>query len=449
MPKTILIVEDEEALRESLKRMFQREGFSADVAGSAEAGLQLAETNLYDVILSDIILPGMDGIEMLVKIRRLLPEQIFIVMTAYASLETAVKALRAGAYDYIVKPVIHEEVKQVVRNAINTRNLKAQNILLRRELGKDYDFSDIIGKSPAMLSVIEEIKKTADTRSSILLLGETGTGKELMARIIHRTSARADMPFVPINCSAIPETLLESELFGYARGAFTGAAVSKKGLLDEADGGTVFLDEIGDLSQALQAKLLRVIEDHEIRPLGSIKSSTADIRFITATNKDLKGLVSRGEFREDLYYRINVIALRLPPLRERKEDIAPLVNNYASKYSKELGKRIDTVSDEAMALLADYRWPGNVRELQNVIERAVLISDTRLIEPMHLPENVVKAVSVVEDALSKTSSIEEYTKNFILRHQGSMSEMKLAAALGITRKTLWEKRKKWGIIRGD
>src|SRR3990172_9291882 len=351
MSKGMLIVEDEETLRESIKRIFMKEGFTVDAVDSAEKGFALLETSAYDVIISDIILPGIDGIEMLTSVREQTPDQIFIIVTAYASLDTAVKALRAGAYDYIMKPVIHEEIKQVVRNALKQKSLQAENILLKREIGKDCDFSSIVGESRALQSIINEVKKIADTKSTVLLLGETGTGKELFARVIHYNSSRRDLPFVPINCSAIPETLLETELFGHVRGAFTGAVATKKGLLEEADGGTVFLDEIGDMSLALQAKLLRVLEDQAIRPVGSTKATTVDIRLITATNKDLKTAVREGSFREDLYYRINVISIRIPPLRSRREDIGSLVDHFITKYSHEMGKQVKEVSPEALDLM--------------------------------------------------------------------------------------------------
>ncbi|MGE5173867.1 MAG: sigma-54-dependent transcriptional regulator [Betaproteobacteria bacterium] len=447
MSKSILIVEDEETLRESIKRIFIKEGFTVDGAESAEKGLALLDANVYDVIISDIILPGMDGIEMLVKVREQLPDQIFIVITAYASLDTSVKALRAGAYDYIMKPIIHEEIKQIVRNALRQKNLQAENVLLKREIGRSYDFSSIIGESPALKAILQEVKKVSDTKSNILLLGETGTGKELFARVIHHNSSRRDMPFVPINCSAIPENLLETELFGHVRGAFTGAVATKKGILEEAEGGTVFLDEIGDMSLALQAKLLRVIEDQVIRPVGSTKGTKVDIRFVTATNKDLRAEVREGAFREDLYYRINVISLQIPPLRERKEDIGALVRYYLDRYSQEMGKQVKDVSAEAMDVLMNYEWAGNVRELQNVIERAILISDDSLIRPEHLPGGMKAEAPFLRRSFEQKLSIEDYTKAFIVRYQTESNEQQLADMLGITRKSLWEKRKKWGIPR--
>jgi DNA-binding NtrC family response regulator len=447
MPNSILIIEDEDTLRESLARIFIKEGFFVDTSDSAERGLSLVEENLYDVIISDIILPGMDGIEMLTDVRKIIPEQVFIIITAYASLDTAVKALRAGAYDYIMKPIIHEEIKQVVKNACRQNHLQAENSILKREILKHHDFSSIIGESSSIKNVIAEVKKIADAKSNVLLLGETGTGKELFARVIHHNSSRRDMPFVPINCSAIPENLLESELFGHVKGAFTGAVASKKGLLEEVDGGTVFLDEIGDIPHYFQVKLLRVLEDKELRPVGGTKTRKVDLRFITATNKNLKEAVDRGEFREDLYYRINVISLKLPLLRERKEDIALLVNYYLSKYMQELGKKDQAISPEAMSLLVSYNWPGNVRELQNVIERAILISENASILPEHLPENIQRTESFFEKTLRKGLSIDEYAQSFILKYQHLHGEQELAEKLGITRKTLWEKRKKWGMRR--
>ncbi len=447
MSKSILIVEDEETLRESIKRVFLKEGYIVDTASSAEHALQLLEDNLYDVIITDIILPGMDGLEMLEKIKEYQPDQICIVITAYASIDTAVKALRIGAYDYIMKPIIHEEIKQVVKNALRQKRLTSENTILRKQLIRSYDFSSIIGESKVIKNIIEEIKKIADTKSNVLLLGETGTGKELFARVIHNNSSRAEMPFVPINCSAIPENLLESELFGHIRGAFTGAISSKKGLFEEADGGTVFLDEIGDLPPAFQVKLLRVLEDQIIRPVGSTKARRVDIRFITATNKNLSEAVKNGQFREDLFYRINVITISLPPLRERREDIPPLVEYYLKKYSEEFGLSPKKISSEALSIMVSYRWPGNVRELQNIIERAVLISDSDTILPEHLPENIRQSETFVEESLNKGLSIEEYIRAFILKYQHIYNEQELAEKLGITRKTLWEKRKKLGIKR--
>ncbi len=449
MSKSILIVEDEETLRESLKRIFLKEGFIVDAAASAENGLSLVAANVYDVIVTDIILPGMDGIEMMSKIKKELPEQLFVVMTAYASLETAIKALRGGAYDYIMKPVMHEEIKQVVKNALRQRHLQIENILLKREIGKNYDFSSIIGESQALKDVIEEVRKIADTKSNVLLLGETGTGKELFARVIHHNSARKEMPCIPINCSVIPENLLESELFGHMRGAFTGAVSSKKGLFEEADGGTVFLDEIGDINLYFQIKLLRVLEDQMIRPVGGTKALQVDLRFIAATNRDLEEAVKESSFREDLYYRVNTITLKIPPLRERKEDIPLLAQHFLRKYSQDLGKNVTEISDEALSHMINYSWPGNVRELQNVIERAILIAEKSVINAGNLPESMRNGRTFQHVSLEKKLSIEDYTKAFILKYQSDYTEQQIASMMGITRKSLWEKRKKWGLSKAQ
>ncbi len=448
MAERILIVEDEETLAASLKRVFTKEGYSVDLAPDAESGLGLMEKNIYDLIITDIILPGINGIELLKKVKDTYPDQIVIIITAYASLETAVEALRAGAYDYVIKPIIHEEIKQIVRNALRQRTLQRENIILKKEIERHYDFSHIIGESPAIKKILDEVKKIAGAKSNVLLLGETGTGKELIARAIHFSSPRAERPFIPINCSAIPENLLESELFGHVRGAFTGAVNSKRGLFEEANGGTVFLDEIGELSPALQVKLLRVLEDQEIRPIGSNQSIKVDIRFISATNRDLRELVREGRFREDLLYRINVITIELPPLRERGNDIELLIHHFVEKYSKEHGKNINRIDRDVMEILKKYHWPGNVRELQNIIERAVLVSENGTINKEHLPEGLIhKKEAFTEKALNDRLSIEEYTKAFILRYQNEYTEQQLADMLGITRKSLWEKRKRWGLSR--
>jgi DNA-binding NtrC family response regulator len=446
MSERFLIVEDETTLRDSLRRVFAREGYDVEAAGSAEEALAMIEASAFDVILTDIILPGIDGIELLSRSRERAPEQIVIVMTAYATLDTAVRALRAGAYDYVIKPVIHEEIRRIVRNALQTRALRAENVILKKQVEERYGFDQIVGESAPMRALLAEVRKVADSRSNVLLLGETGTGKELFARAVHAQSSRRDKPFVPINCSAIPENLIESELFGYQRGAFTGATGAKAGLFEEADGGTVFLDEIGELDQRLQSKLLRVIDDREIRPLGSTQSRRVDLRFVAATNLDITAAVAGGGFREDLFYRLNVITLRLPPLRERREDIPLLVTRFIEQFAGELGKPLAGASPEALRILEAHTWPGNVRELRNIIERVVLIAEGSLLLPEHIPENLHRAAEPpAEPAGTFSLSIEEYTKQFILAHQDSCGEQEIAAMLGITRKALWEKRKRWGL----
>jgi DNA-binding NtrC family response regulator len=447
MAERLLIVEDESTLRESLQRVFIREGYEVDTAGSVEETLEGFEEGAYDLIVTDILLPGLSGIDFLKKVKQRVADQLVIVMTAYASIETAIGALRAGAYDYILKPIIHEEIKRIIRNALNVRSLRVENLILKKQIERLYDFENIIGESLVIKKLIDQVKKISDSKTNILILGETGTGKELFTRAIHFNSSRRDKPFIPINCSAIPDNLLESELFGHVKGAFTGAVQSKRGLFEEADGGTVFLDEIADLNPALQAKLLRVIDDHEIRPVGSTQSRKVDIRIIAATNKDIVKAVKEGLCREDLYYRLNVVTLTLPPLREHPEDILLLAKHFLSIYAQEIGKPIRGFQETAVKLLTDYPWPGNIRELQNIIERAVLITDRDTIFPENLPEGLRTTNPYMIEALDKSLSIENYTKQFIERYQSTLTEQKLAEKLGITRKSLWEKRKKWGLIR--
>jgi DNA-binding NtrC family response regulator len=368
-------------------------------------------------------------------------------MTAYASTETAVEALRSGAYDYIMKPIIHEEIKKLVSNALTQKALAAENAVLKRQIDQKFNFDRIIGESAAIKRVLNEIARVADTRSNVLITGETGTGKELLARAIHFGSRRRNNPFIPINCSAIPEHLLESELFGHARGAFTSAFTSKKGLFEEADTGSIFLDEIGELHPNIQTKLLRVLEDQEIRPVGSTQSRKVDLRIISATNRNIEQAVEIGDFREDLYYRINVITVTLPPLRERNGDIVTLAEFFLQRFGAEVGRGVKTLSDEARRALSAYGWPGNVRELQNVIERAVLISDADTILPEHLPRWTTRKDPFLVGQVRKQLSIEDYTRAFIMEYQDSFSEQQIADMLGITRKTLWEKRKKWDLRR--
>jgi DNA-binding NtrC family response regulator len=385
MNERLLIVEDEETLCESLKRVLIREGYVVDTFNSAEAAMEVFEERFYDLIITDIILPGITGIELLKRIRERLPDQIVIIMTAYASLETAVEALRTGAYDYVVKPVMHEEIKQIVKNALRQGSLQQENILLRSQIERHYDFTRVIGESSAMLRIMDEVKKIADTGDNVLLLGEIGTGKELIARAIHHSSNRTENPFIPINLSAIPEDHVEPRLFGHLKGAFAGAASSKKGFFEEANGGTVFLREVGSLSPDLQARLLRVIEDRQIRPVGGTQDIGVDVRFISATNRDIGSAVKGGGFREDLFHRISGASLTLPPLRERKEDIRPLAAHFIQKYSVDFCKSVWDIDDEALGVLLGYHWPGNVKELRNVIERAVLITDNGIIRGKHLP----------------------------------------------------------------
>jgi DNA-binding NtrC family response regulator len=386
MDERLLIVEDEETLRESLKRVFQREGYQVEAVGSAEPALELFEEGFYDLIISDIILPGITGIELLKRVKEIHPEQIVIIITAYASLETAVETLRAGAYDYIVKPIIHEEIKQIVKNALRQRALQKENVLLKKQMGGSYDLSRIVGENPEIHKIISRIKKIAEARSPVLFIGELGTGKKLIARAIHFSSYRADRPFLPINCQAIPRERIESELFGRVRGTPGENQQATKGLFEEANGGTIYLDKVDELPDSIQFSLLRVLEDQEFKPVGAPQGVKADLLIIASAYRDLEPQVQEGRFRQDLYRRLSVITVKLPPLRERKEDLEPLARFFIQRYAREFGKKTTGLEPEALNLFNRYDWPGNVRELRNLMERAVLLAEGEIIKPDQFPQ---------------------------------------------------------------
>jgi DNA-binding NtrC family response regulator len=386
MHERLLIVEDEETLCESLKRVLSREGYVVDIAYSAESALEIFDGGFYDVIITDIILPGITGIELLKRVKEQLPEQIVIITTAYASLETAVEALRTGAYDYVVKPVMHEEIKQIVKNALTQGALQEENSRLRRQIERQYDLRMIVGECPVMKKIMDEVNAIAESGSNVLITGEIGTGKELIARAVHLKSTRAEKPFIPVNLRTIPVDHLESKLFGYVKGAFAGASTSRKGLFEEASGGTVFFREIEYLNEEIQVQLLRTLENQEVRPVGGTREIKIDLRVISATRMDLESMGKTGKFRKDLFARINGKSIMLPPLRERKEDIEPLARHFIQKYSNDLFKTVKGIDGRALELLVSYGWPGNVRELQNIIERAILLSEDGVITAGHLPQ---------------------------------------------------------------
>jgi two-component system response regulator PilR (NtrC family) len=372
-------------MRELLQIVLRREGHQVRLAEDGQAAVAELEREPVDVLISDIKMPGMTGVDVLREAKRIDPDIVGIMVTAYASTETAVEALRLGAYDYLTKPFDVEELKAKVRNALERRTLRQENVLLKRALRSSSAFSNIIGRSKAMQDVFDLVETVAPTNSTILVTGESGTGKELVARAVHTNSLRRDQAFVALNCAALPETLLESELFGHMRGSFTGAAATKKGLLEAAERGTVFLDEISEMSTMMQVKLLRVLQERKFRRVGGTEEIDADIRIIAATNRDLAKTVSEGGFREDLYYRINVIPIHLPPLRERREDITPLAEHFVAKYREQMGKPVTGLSPEALRWLETADWPGNVRQLENVIERAVALERGPLIQLSSLP----------------------------------------------------------------
>jgi two-component system, NtrC family, response regulator PilR len=385
----ILVVDDERSMRELLAIVLKREGHEVLVAESGRAAIALLEKEPVELLISDVRMPDVSGVQVLAAAQRLNPEIIGIMVTAFASTETAVEALRLGAYDYLSKPFNVDELKLKVRKALERRHLQQENALLKRALQDTHQFSNIIGRSAGMLAVFQMIQTIAPTTSTVLVTGESGTGKELVARAIHFNSARKDRPFVALNCGALPETLLDSELFGHVRGAFTGADTNKKGLIEVAEKGTIFLDEIGEMSPMVQVKLLRVLQERKFRRLGGTDEIDADIRIIAATNRDLTKLVAEGKFREDLYYRINVIPVRLPPLRDRPEDITLLADHFLSKYTAQIGRSLSGISPDALRKLQAYAWPGNIRELENAIERAVALETGSVVEPASLPEQVL------------------------------------------------------------
>ena len=389
MAHRILVVDDEKSMTQMLKILFEKEGIEVATAPSAEEALALIPQAHFDLVLSDIRMGRLSGTDLLRETRKLETPPDIILMTAYATAESAIEALKLGAVDYIVKPFDVDELLHRVMNVLEKRTLLEENVRLKIELSKAERFGEIVGHNPAMQKIYSMIERVAPTNSSILVQGESGTGKELVAKAIHAHSLRKNRPFVSVNSGGIPETLLESELFGYVKGAFTGAVQSKKGLFDTAAGGTLFLDEIGEMSPMMQVKLLRAIQEKTIRPVGATSEHEVDVRLIAATNKDLLSMVKQNSFREDLYYRINVINISIPPLRERKEDIPMLVSHLAEKSSRAAGKPVPEVSPKTLEILESYDWPGNVRELQNVMERAIALATGKVIEPFHIPDNVL------------------------------------------------------------
>ena len=394
----ILIVDDEEVLQDVLTSLVRREGWNPLNAHTGEEALYVLEREEVDLVLLDLMLPGMSGMEVLKRIGQLYPEVVVVIITAYSSIEGAIEAMREGAFHYIPKPFKNEEVLLTIRKGMDQRRLARENRSLREQLRRRYAFANIIGKSKSMQKVFELIRLSAPSKSNILILGESGTGKELVAKAIHHHSRRADGPFITVNSGSMPHDLLESNLFGHVKGAFTGAIASKKGLFELASGGSIFFDEIGNIPLETQAKLLRVIQEKEFMRLGGVETLKAEVRIIAATNTDLEVLVQEGKFREDLYYRLNVITIQLPPLRKRTEDLTLLIRHFLDHYAHENEKEIREITPRAMELLMDYHWPGNVRELENVVERGLVLSTTGVLDEELLPPSVRKPKSVTPPA---------------------------------------------------
>ena len=451
MQTKILIVDDEKDILRALEFLFKADGHAVTTALSGEKALQILKSGSFDIMMTDLRMPGIDGLKLLEEARKLAPAMTVVMMSAYATVEGAVEAMKKGAVDYIVKPFMNDDVRFTVRRLIEEEKLRSENRALRQELSQHRSSNrrncneKVIFISEAMTAVFEMLNVVTPTKGNILLTGESGTGKGLIALLIHCNSPRSDRPFISINCSAIPEGLLESELFGYRRGAFTGASLDKKGLMDMAHEGTLFLDEIGDMPPALQAKLLTVLETGEVMPLGDTRPRKVDLRLVCATNRDLEKGISEGTFREDLYYRLAVFEVRVPGLRERADDIPVLTDFFIKKYSTENGRSVPWVSKEAREALVSYRWPGNVRELSNVIERAVVLSAGGAIETGHLPDKVRFHQNVKSCCLREVMN--DYEKNVLVKAYALNNKNKEATAqyLGIDLVTLYRKMKKLGI----
>jgi two-component system response regulator PilR (NtrC family) len=444
---TILVVEDEELMRSILRRLLEASGYEVVSADSAESALAAFAENEISVTITDIKMSGMDGIELLDRIKSTDADALVVIMTAYSSVDSAVAALRKGAYDYVTKPFVNEDLLQTVKNALQQRELFRENRALRRELNKQYTFAEIVGNSDSLQKIFALVEKVAGTNANVLIQGESGTGKELIARAIHLNSSRSSEPFLAVNCGALPESLLESELFGHTKGSFTGAVSDKKGLFRSASGGTLFLDEVGEMPLALQVKLLRALQEHEVTPVGSSTPIKFDARIIAATNRDLEAEVKASRFREDLFYRLNVIEMSVPSLRERREDIPLLAKHFSAKSARSQNAAEKPISRDALAALANYNWPGNVRELENAVERAFILGADE-IDLDSLPAKVRESSSGSfrsRDDEGFRPTLEEIERRYLMEVLESVDEDKTRAAniLGIDLSTLYRKLKRY------
>ncbi|WP_449245377.1 sigma-54-dependent transcriptional regulator [Desulfobacca acetoxidans] len=456
---SILVVDDSSAVRDNLSELLTEEGYEVDSCPDGEAALNLLSQRTYEVVLTDLSMPKCDGMEVLKYLVEHFPGTSCIIITGYGTIQNAVDAMRLGAYDYLCKPVESQELLVVVARALEHQRLQWENILLKKQLREKFGFDNIIGVSEPMCQVFDVIRKVADTDSTVLILGESGTGKELVARAIHYNSSRQANPLIPVNCGAIPEDLLESELFGHERGAFTHAIRTRIGRFEQAHGGTIFLDEIGDMSPNLQVKILRVLQDHQFERIGGQKTLKVDIRVIAATNRDLQELVQTGRFREDLYYRLNVIPIIIPPLRQRRSDIPILVNYFIQEFSRKRKKPTIRIAPAAMRLLEDYAWPGNVRELENLIERMVILSEGEIIDAHDLPEHLQLtpqeamrfSAEIPVGGLPLQKMMSDFERQLIIKALKQTGWVKNQAAqlLQLNRTTLVEKIKKQKISRSS
>jgi DNA-binding NtrC family response regulator len=442
----ILVVDDEEIVRESLGGWLEKDGYTVGVLPDGPSALAKLKAERWSILIVDLKMPGMDGLQVLEESKKLQPELAVVIMTAYATVDTAVAAMKAGAYDYLVKPFDPEELSIMMAKIVSQQSLVRENTVLRQALKQEYRFRDLLSKSPAMQAVFELAKTAARSNSTILVLGESGSGKEVLARAIHAESPRAEGPFVAVSCAALTETLLESELFGHERGSFTGATARRKGKFESAHGGTLFLDEVGDIGPKLQLDLLRVLEERKFHRVGGNETIEVDVRIIAATNRDLKKAAAEGKFREDLFYRLNVIPVLIPPLRARKEDVPLLVEHFIERLSIEMKKRIDGVSPEAMAGLTAHDWPGNVRELRNVLERGAVVATGPVIQLTDLGLPGKADAPPKAGTLASLEEVEKRHVAVVLAHTGG-NVSQSARILGIDRVTLYNKMRKYGIRR--
>jgi two-component system response regulator PilR (NtrC family) len=456
----ILVADDEQSMREFLDIMLKKEGYKVSLASNGEEVTKLVENDLFDLVLLDIRMPKLDGISALKKIKANTPETIVIMITAYASADTAIKAMKEGAYDYITKPFKVDEIKLIIKNALEKKNLQKENILLKQAVRDRFHFGNIIGQSPKMVALYDLLEKVSPTKTNILVTGESGTGKELVAKAIHYNSPRKEKPFVTLNCGAIPESLIESELFGHMKGAFTDAIATKKGLFEVADEGTFFLDEISELPLLMQVKLLRVLQDKEFKRVGGTEDIRVDVRIIAATNKELEEAVKEKHFREDLFYRLNVIQIKLPPLRDRREDIQTLANHFLKKYSQELSKNILKISPEALQILLNYEYPGNVRELQNIIERAVALESSSDLTAHNLSSYLSEQpllrkgpidIEIPNDGIDIEKMVEDLERTLLLKALDKTKGIKKKAAelLHINFRSMRYRLEKYGLNHGS
>ena len=450
MKAKILVVDDESSHRQMIKAVLSAEGYEIREAADGNQAVKAVEEKFHDLILMDIRMPGLSGIEALQKIKDISPGIPVIIMTAYASVNTAIDALKSGAYDYLTKPLDIEELKILVAKALQFQKLEQENIYLKEQLNNRFDFSSIIGRSPSMKQLFETMALVAPSEAGVLIVGESGTGKELIANAIHQNSSRAQRPFIKVNCAALPETLLESELFGHEKGAFTGATARKQGRFQLAHNSSILLDEIGEMSPTTQAKILRVLQEREFEPIGSTQTIRVDTRVIAATNKNLEEEIKKGRFREDLFYRINVVTIAVPPLRERREDIPLLADFFLKRFAEKNRRVINGFTPRAMDLFMRYDWSGNVRELENVVERAVIMARGEMITPMEFPKNLKELDVELKEPnldLSPGRSLKEVEKEMILRTLAETDGNRTHAAniLGISRRTLQLKLKEYGI----